>query len=1159
MKMKPLTPILLAVAVAIGVGPPAASAQTPLGTQFTYQGQLKDGGVPFPGPSATMTFELHDALTLGMSKGIVGPIVVPVTDGLFTATLNYGADVFNGDARWLEITVDGVMLTPRQEITVTPYALQTRGIFVDAAENVGIGTVAPLNTLHVVKGINNEYIARIQNLGGDGQGLLIRASDGVGLEPLLRVDANGSPRLVVTANGNVGIRQEPTAEALDVNGTIRANSEIESTGGGFRFPDGTVQMTAAGGGGGANTLDQAYDQGGAGAGRVITADAGPVEVAGLDGLVVTGTITSGSSITIDGTAGSERIVSTDALELHTSQGRNLRLEPAGPTVFNEVGPNIIGGLTDNSVTAGAIAATIAGGGLDASGVPFPNRVTDDYGTVGGGADNVAGDDLGTTDDARSATVGGGTSNTASGVASTVGGGSGNTASGEDTTVGGGRLNNVSGFDSTVAGGQTNTASGGISTIGGGQTNTASGLLSTVGGGFNNTPSGESSTVSGGESNSASGDWATVPGGILNAAGGDFSFAGGRRAVVRDAAASGDADGDEGSFVWADSNPFVFPSATDANITPGPNQFLARTTGGAVFVTAIDGVSGDSTATVELSTAGDLLASGTLQSGNSIVIDGTAGSENIDSSGDLDLRTSGTSRLFIDDAMGNVGIGTTTPGNMLDVAGGAAFQGDHLYVRNPASPPNSQTWGIVINSSDGQLNLGQATDTPPSVGSLTSSSFEIEAGAPSGSLHVDNNGNVGIGTNAPAGKLSIQHIGGSDTTKMLVISEDDNPEFFFESGFAGTGPTGNEIKLKTSFCSNPMTWRGDGNVGIGTTTPDDNLHVSAPGAGIHVEDTGAAEAEVYLGEGGDSGFRIAYLSANNDLSFIPRILGVDQPAALSIARATGNIGIPATLSVAKLNINNDTGDAVVIRGDSAQVAFKDVIGAQTMLVQADADGLAGEQLATLSMTNLTGNLITMFGHAFFGSCFEMSKFNNITTVQIFADATGSPNSGALIALKDGLGATTITLSGTTGRTTTKVLEITGADLAEKFPVSEEVKPGMVMEIDPDHPGELRIARGAYNRRVAGVVSGANDLSAGVILGNLPGQEDAPPIAMSGRVWAMCDATNGPIAPGDLLTTSDTPGHAMKVTDYTKAPGAVIGKAMSSLESGQRLVLVLVSLQ
>jgi hypothetical protein len=148
----------------------------------------------------------------------------------------------------------------------------------------------------------------------------------------------------------------------------------------------------------------------------------------------------------------------------------------------------------------------------------------------------------------------------------------------------------------------------------------------------------------------------------------------------------------------------------------------------------------------------------------------------------------------------------------------------------------------------------------------------------------------------------------------------------------------------------------------------------------------------------------------------------------------------------------------------------------------------------------------------------------------------------------------------GTARVRVLEIIGADLAEKFPTTETLEPGMVVEIDPDNPGHLRKARGAYNKRVAGVVAGANGLSKGIILGNLEGSENHTPIAMSGCVWVHADATHEAIEPGDLLTTSDTPGHAMKTSNPTRAHGAVLGKARTRLEKGKRgLVLVLVNLQ
>ena len=87
----------------------------------------------------------------------------------------------------------------------------------------------------------------------------------------------------------------------------------------------------------------------------------------------------------------------------------------------------------------------------------------------------------------------------------------------------------------------------------------------------------------------------------------------------------------------------------------------------------------------------------------------------------------------------------------------------------------------------------------------------------------------------------------------------------------------------------------------------------------------------------------------------------------------------------------------------------------------------------------------------------------------------------------------------------------------------------------------------------------DLPAGAVLGHLPGSEDTPAVALNGRVWVRCDAKDHSIEPGDLLTTSDIPGHAMKATDRERAYGATIGKAMTGLKKSSGLVLVLVNLQ
>lgn len=151
----------------------------------------------------------------------------------------------------------------------------------------------------------------------------------------------------------------------------------------------------------------------------------------------------------------------------------------------------------------------------------------------------------------------------------------------------------------------------------------------------------------------------------------------------------------------------------------------------------------------------------------------------------------------------------------------------------------------------------------------------------------------------------------------------------------------------------------------------------------------------------------------------------------------------------------------------------------------------------------------------------------------------------------------------GTTRTTVLEITGgADLAEPFEVAGEstIEAGTVVAIDPANAGQLKVASAAYDKTVAGIISGAGNINPGMVMGqdgSIASGEH--PVALTGRVYAKVDASYGAIQPGDLLTTSNTPGHAMKVSDANQAQGAIIGKAMTALEEGPGLVLVLVSLQ
>jgi hypothetical protein len=144
---------------------------------------------------------------------------------------------------------------------------------------------------------------------------------------------------------------------------------------------------------------------------------------------------------------------------------------------------------------------------------------------------------------------------------------------------------------------------------------------------------------------------------------------------------------------------------------------------------------------------------------------------------------------------------------------------------------------------------------------------------------------------------------------------------------------------------------------------------------------------------------------------------------------------------------------------------------------------------------------------------------------------------------------------------KAITITGgADLAEPFEMShKEIPQGAVVVIDEENPGQLKMSAEAYDTHVAGIVSGAGGINPGIQLKQQGALDGGQNVALTGRVYALADATSAPIKPGDLLTTSTMPGHCMKAGDRGRAQGAILGKAMTGLKEGQGKVLVLVTLQ
>jgi len=139
--------------------------------------------------------------------------------------------------------------------------------------------------------------------------------------------------------------------------------------------------------------------------------------------------------------------------------------------------------------------------------------------------------------------------------------------------------------------------------------------------------------------------------------------------------------------------------------------------------------------------------------------------------------------------------------------------------------------------------------------------------------------------------------------------------------------------------------------------------------------------------------------------------------------------------------------------------------------------------------------------------------------------------------------------------------TGADVAERIDVSETVKPGDVVEIDPANPGLYRKAQEPYSSKVAGVISTAPAITLG---NNFDPRADRwtdsrPLLALAGRVPVKATAENGPIEIGDFLTTSSTPGYAMRCGDLDKCTGAILGKALEPLEEEIGVIMVQVMLR
>ena len=593
-----------------GAASSASAAEVPRLIKFS--GTLLDAqDRPMAGPVG-VTFALHAQQTGGAALWIETQNVTPDAHGNYTVLLGANsangvpAELFaSGEARWLEVQVERQAEQPRILLVSVPYALKAKD-----ADTLGGRPASAFLTTETLAGTGNSSgtaaaastalpSSKVQSTPKKAASVPQPAVACTSVTSDGTATANSVAKFttactiqssaITETGGKVGIGTAAPAVALDVLGN-NAGLRLSGTG--------THQVTVTG----------------ASSGRLGQDATGFFFASDTNGKII-------KFLTNNGTLNEwMRITSAGNVGIGTTN-------PLGKLHVAGVTPNIILGDSVNSVTSGVLGGTVSGGGQSGG----ANRVTDNFGTVGGGFNNQAGDNAGTTSDQPFATIGGGKSNA---------------ATGEGSTVAGGETNGASGFSATVTGGFLNTASGDGAVVAGGNSNIAGGLYA---------------VVAGGNSNVASGTRSIVAGGAINTASGFLSFAAGCGANAAHF----------GAFVWSDSN-------CTSTASTASNQFLINASGGVGIGTNapqsrvhILGGQWDLSSTEGDFKIGDptyRLKMGVATGG------GGAGDARIYASGGTNRLIFGTGTTDVVSVFGNqVGIGTIAPTQTLDVAGKIASQ------------------------------------------------------------------------------------------------------------------------------------------------------------------------------------------------------------------------------------------------------------------------------------------------------------------------------------------------------------------------------------------------------------------------------------------------------------------------------------------------------
>jgi hypothetical protein len=514
-------------------------------------------------------------------------------------------------------------------------------------------------------------------------------------------------------------------------------------------------------------------------------------------------------------------------------------------------------------------------------------------------------------------------------------------------------------------------------------------------------------------------------------------------------------------------------------------------------------------------------------GNLLSINGAQGTFGTQDSNPLVIETSGNERLRVD-ASGNVGIGTSAPASTLDVRSASRIAS--LY-----STTNGNQW-VEVGNSVSHMNLGVgASGSTAGVPYLWSASNNLMIGNDGGpTLFIQGmgGGKVGVGTVTPAATLDVGggllHVGGTTTPTTTA----QGAYLGWNALTGGTGETDfiNNQGLGTggfAFMNTPpsgsprttlMVITGGGNAGIGTSTPAERLQVEAGSLFLDGENNGV----------------------------IVDAAGLER---VGLMKYPGYEGMLIGDTVLAKPVRLGRWDGGTIKAPT-QIHEDLVINSGGGVSIAQYLSIAGEVTVGASLT--IGGAVYSTGNVGIGLSQQDIQNNNEPTSRLVVSGDvkimGSDISGG--------GPGNLSVSGDI--TVTGDILLTGADCAEHFDGAGKLpEPGTVVVIDED--GALTESLDAYDKKVAGVVSGAGDYRHGIVLDQRPGSAGRVAVALVGKVYCKVDAQYSPIEVGDLLTTAPTPGHAMKATEPAKAFGAIIGKALRSLKQGHGLIPILVALQ